>query len=408
MIEKLRSGRFRANVYDPEVGDTVNVKDVLTPGEMEKLGARRNTFATRSDARKAVREAGQRVGTPRTLKTFNQLREMCRHDHRLTRGLKESTLITNYDTTKKFADRYGERTLWEIEHDLDLIVDYLEDPDNHYTVPTLRATFNRARKPVVGRLMHSNPMERLGLGKSKGRRDENPPTEKQRDQLIGGARRLTLPSFADYFEFACTTGLRGGEIDALIWDRIDWDEDEIHVDVAWNQTSKKFDTPKYGRFVIALVGAAREILLRRWEQRDSDSPYVFTNSRGGHWTINSRLYYWNRVRYAAGLEEMDFYLCTRHYFGWYATNILGLDSQVVAEALGHRDGGELVRKLYGHRDKRRMREEIRKAHDAANGIAAGDHTPDPSTPDAAPVVVLRPYFRRVDEPAESEPMEVAA
>jgi hypothetical protein len=38
------------------------------------------------------------------------------------------------------------------------------------------------------------------------------------------------------------------------------------------------------------------------------------------------------------------------FAGWYMVNVLDLPSEDVAIALGHTDGGELVRRLYGHRD----------------------------------------------------------
>jgi hypothetical protein len=44
---------------------------------------------------------------------------------------------------------------------------------------------------------------------------------------------------------------------------------------------------------------------------------------------------------------------TRHFAGWYMVNMLKLPSEDVAIALGHTDGGELVGKLYGHRDRER-------------------------------------------------------
>lgn len=40
----------------------------------------------------------------------------------------------------------------------------------------------------------------------------------------------------------------------------------------------------------------------------------------------------------------------KHFAGHYLYVILGLPDRVVAEQLGHRDGGKLVRELYGHGD----------------------------------------------------------
>jgi hypothetical protein len=36
---------------------------------------------------------------------------------------------------------------------------------------------------------------------------------------------------------------------------------------------------------------------------------------------------------------------------------------VIAELLGHKDGGKLVVQFYGHADKARARRKIREAHD---------------------------------------------
>jgi hypothetical protein len=50
--------------------------------------------------------------------------------------------------------------------------------------------------------------------------------------------------------------------------------------------------------------------------------------------------------------NIDLYTVTRHFFGWYALNILGLPDHVIALHLGC-DGGKLVRTTYHpHRSER--------------------------------------------------------
>jgi len=44
---------------------------------------------------------------------------------------------------------------------------------------------------------------------------------------------------------------------------------------------------------------------------------------------------------------------TRQYFTWRAWNALELAARDIAIQFGHQDGGELVRKLYGHPDAAR-------------------------------------------------------
>ena len=65
---------------------------------------------------------------------------------------------------------------------------------------------------------------------------------------------------------------------------------------------------------------------------------------------------------------MTLYLATRHYFGWYALNVLGLEPYIIAEQLGHKDGGKLVIQLYGHPDKSRARHRIREAFESLENV----------------------------------------
>ena len=67
------------------------------------------------------------------------------------------------------------------------------------------------------------------------------------------------------------------------------------------------------------------------------------------------------MRCAAGGASTDFYLATRHYFCWYASNVLRLTPEDAAVQLVHRDGGKLVRTLYGHFGGASARERIREA-----------------------------------------------
>ncbi len=76
-------------------------------------------------------------------------------------------------------------------------------------------------------------------------------------------------------------------------------------------------------------------------------------------------------------------LATRHSAGWYMVNELEMASEDVAIALGHQDGGNLVRRLYGHRDKGRALDRIvgADATRAENRPKRAGSSPDaPRTP----------------------------
>jgi integrase len=83
----------------------------------------------------------------------------------------------------------------------------------------------------AGRLLSRNPFAGLGIAKTKGNKDKSPPNLEQMEVLLRHARELTPPSFAAYLEFGCVSGLRPGEIDALLWENIRWDDHEIDVRV---------------------------------------------------------------------------------------------------------------------------------------------------------------------------------
>jgi integrase len=122
--------------------------------------------------------------------------------------------------------------------------------------------------------------------------------------------------------------------------------------------ARELTLPKHGHVrTIAMTDAARERLLTL----PRESEWVFTTLRGNHYRPSSRSHHWNRVRCAAGLDQVDLYTATRHYFGWYALNVLELDPHVIALQLGHRDGGGLVRTNYGHPDAAIARERVRRA-----------------------------------------------
>ncbi len=176
------------------------------------------------------------------------------------------------------------------------------------------------------------------------------------------ADELTPPSFAAYLDVGIHEGMRSGELDALRWDRIDFQAGTIVVDQQSNAIERAFTRPKHGSVrTIALTDTARERLL----SLPRESEFAFTTLRGSHYRASSRSHHWNRVRCSAGLGNVDLYTTTRHYFGWYAWNVLELDARDIALHFGHQDGDELVRKLYGHADARLLADRVRRAFRSA-------------------------------------------
>ena len=99
-----------------------------------------------------------------------------------------------------------------------------------------------------------------------------------------------------------------------------------------------------------------------------------SRNRSGRWRAQVyhqgrplRSMIWQRVKAETGFEG-DLYLATRHFAGWYMTNVLELDAGVVAAVLGHTDGGKLVQTLYGHQDERRALARAQAAFEQAGTV----------------------------------------
>jgi Phage integrase family len=154
------------------------------------------------------------------------------------------------------------------------------------------------------------------------------------------------------------SGARPGEWDALRPEDLDFQGEAIRIERQWNAKLRRITPPKHGHpRTIAMTEPVRERLLAL----PRESEWLFTTLRGTHYAPSSRSHHWNRVRCAAGLGQVDLYTATRHYFAWYALNVLDLPPHVIALQLGHRDGGGLVRTNYGHPDAAIARERVRQA-----------------------------------------------
>jgi integrase len=351
-VSKMPSGRWRAQVYDRTTRKNISVHRVIG-GE--------KSFRTKTEAKQARARAREKLaswgGGTVTVREWSErwLEDPLFHET-AGRRIKESTLVNRRQSLKPFVELFGDLPLDRVDDQV--VARYLKGGKRNYTVSDLRRMFTDATSAKAGRLISENPFAGLGISKPKGNRGKQPPTELEFSKLVASAWRLTPPMFAGWFEFACYSGLRPGEIDALEPDDIDVAAGVINIRRQFNTATRTFTTPKYGPYKAALTDPAAELLSRIPK---SKSRWVFETLRHNHFTITSRTHHWNRVRCDVGIAETSLYLATRHYFGWYALNVLGLEPAVIALQLGHRDGGKLVEELYGHRELRRAHQQIRAA-----------------------------------------------
>lgn len=350
-ITLLPNGRLRVQVYDQNTGRNVSVAKVL--------GLEESTFPNTRDGRRAAVRAREDarlvVAEPkRNVLTVRDWYERWTRDKLFETGpkgpRKDSTLLHYHGMCRPFVQAHGDIPLSAV--DGELVAEWLAGGRRSGQVGALRVMFNDAKSRKAGRLIVDNPWSELGISKGS-RKDVPPPSEGEVWEMIRTARKLTSPDFAAWLQFACFTGMRPGELDGL--ERASCDVRSARVDVSqqWSARVRKLTLPKNNKTrVIAMPPPAVEALEGLYPQR-----WAFTTGRGTHFSPSSRSAPWDRVRTSMGWLEDEsrtvLYTATRHFAGWYFYDVLGLDAEDVAFQLGHEDGGELVRTLYGHKDRKR-------------------------------------------------------
>lgn len=355
-VQQLPSGKWRASVPDPTTGKRVSAAKVLGLA-VKVFDSEDQAKGARHEAK--VRLASRAMGETSMVPTVEVWRERWLTDPRFCGEWNRGTPRHHRYNTRFFVEGFDGRpgfgshrldqvTLQQIENL------YLAGGGKLYTIPSLRQMFKVA--VTSGQIPH-NPFDGVVVKKGHGNSFKQPPTQEKMAQILTAAHELTMPSFAAWLTVASFSGMRCGEVDALRWDHVDFDAGMIYVEKQFNMTTKTFTEPKNGtEREIVLFPEARTALLAL----PTESEFCFVNTLGDHWNTQARLPWWDKVREAAGWGE-SLYLATRHYAGWYMTDVLGLDSEDVAFQLGHTDHGELVRKRYSHKSRELGLERVRAA-----------------------------------------------
>ena len=203
----------------------------------------------------------------------------------------------------------------------------------------MRAVFDYA---IDAGLMLSNPAKKI----KRKRIVQTPiviPTREQFRNLIAAIResdgrldsQQKAKPGADLVELLAYSGCRLGEGTSLRWRDVDFDKNTLTV------TGGELRTKNYEQRAIPMTGALRELLLRLRDERQprpqpEDFISQFDSAKKCLQTACRRLGY-------PQFTHHDF----RHFF---ATTCIesGVDIPTISRWLGHKDGGVLAMKAYGH------------------------------------------------------------
>jgi integrase len=210
-------------------------------------------------------------------------------------------------------------------------------------MPMVVTLFNVA---VDEELIARNPFRGLGH-RTRGRRDEHPPTVEEFERLLAGCAALGHygPQMEALLIFGAYTGMRPGELFALEWGDIDLKANRVHVQRRLYKGS--LGLPKSNKTrTIALPPPARDALLR---QPTRAGDLVFLSKAGKRLSQPTLSGYWGKVLARAGLDH-DFYLASKHY-GVHLLYKLGLSSRAIGSQMGWSEKAvESLLRVYGHID----------------------------------------------------------
>ena len=147
--------------------------------------------------------------------------------------------------------------------------------------------------------------------------------------------------FADFVRLLACCGSRMSETLRLKWSDVDWGIGQLTVGsdgLAKNHHERKVD------FNPRLKAQLSEMLTRR----APDSEWLFPSPQRGERDERAKSFRESLLlaRAAAKLPEFGFHDC-RHFFISMCV-MSGIDYMTIARWVGHRDGGVLIGKVYGH------------------------------------------------------------
>jgi integrase len=377
---RYREGRKPiVEVYDPAIKRKRHVKPSdygLTPPPETASERTWQRFAERLErVALAARDAQAAGRTDETCKSFATRwpDDYVRGKRGRERG--ESTREHNRERVRAFGVRFADRTLRSI--DRQTARDWAAEHPG--TVPALRAMFTDA---VGDGLAESNPFSRLGIEKSKGREDIIVLTVEEVDGLAAIARHHHRGRFGDeaagLIIWQAYTCMRPGESFAAQYAFLNGDEYDIQRQ--FNSRLGKETEPKHNSTGLIYVPDPAQRVVRD-KPRAIDAQLIFHGKRGQQLRQESWHRAWDPVRRtfanqlpathhlrlrieADETDQLDFYEL-RHFGASHMLNELQLEPWIIAEQLRHTDGGALVVKLYGHPDRKKTIDRIRRAYTGA-------------------------------------------
>lgn len=210
----------------------------------------------------------------------------------------------------------------------------LSGPRFNATLAKLRHLFDVAVKQGA---RHSNPAKEVQTKRVQPKRLTLPSTTQFRALLeeMGKAKSRDSQNCLDFVRFLAYTGCRKGEAAKVTWADLDFTRGVINVRGDLLTGTKNWETRR-----VPMIPAARALLLEMRERR-SEEPET-----GTMLLVRECQKSLDRAAKIVGMARITHH-DLRHLFATICIES-GVDIPTVSRWLGHKDGGTLAMKTYGH------------------------------------------------------------
>jgi integrase len=151
----------------------------------------------------------------------------------------------------------------------------------------------------------------------------------------------------DYVRLMAYSGCRRNEALGLQWDDVDFDKVQLHV--CSQVTSRGIEDLKNSEARVVDFNPKLEAHLKAMKQRRApDSKWLFPSPQRGNKDIPIKVFResFELVRVSVGLPDFQFHDCRHHFISMCVMS--GVDFMTIAAWVGHKDGGVLIGRVYGH------------------------------------------------------------
>ncbi len=263
----------------------------------------------------------------------------------------DSETLADYEVWRKEDAKTRGRKLGGRTLDLDVMAlnHVLDWAVLHKWLPKLPdlAWQKRAKAPSKDRLISPEELDQLcdaAVLKPEALKLINP-----RFRHLREAQALTGQAFSDYMRLMAYSGGREQETIQLRWSNVHWKQRCLHFPGA-SQGGKRGGGSREagGPRDVDFFGKLQAHLKAMEKRRDPNTDLMFPSHRvdGPVTRFTKQLH---RVRNETKIHDVTFQYF-RHYFISHCV-MSGVDYMTIAKWAGHRDGGVLIGRLYGHLDR---------------------------------------------------------